>query len=110
MRKDLSPLAKTKSDLRKELGEILAGCADYEQELDELRRFKNMEMLRVGMNDLADNLSPEEGMFQLSALAEVLLSYALVLRRQPPTRLALALVLAHLEKPLREAEFCVLGM
>src|SRR4030065_462282 len=82
LRKDLSPLVKTKSDLRKELGEMLAGCADYEQELEELRRFKNMEMLRVGMNDLAGNLSLEEGMVPLSALAGVLLSYRIVLARR----------------------------
>lgn len=110
LRKDLSPPVKTKSDLRKELGEMLAGCADYEQELDELRRFKNMEMLRVGMNDLAGNLSLEEGMFQLSALAEVLLSYTLVLAQRATTRRFGVPMVADGGEPGREAEFCVLGM
>jgi len=110
LRKDLPPLVKTKSDLRRELGETLAACADYEQELDELRRFKNMEMLRIGMNDLAGNLSLEEGMFQLSALAEVLLSYALVLaRRATMRRFGVPMVTGDGGKA-REAEFCVLGM
>src|SRR4030067_825419 len=49
LRKDFPPLVKTKSDLRRELGETLAACADYEQELGELRRFQNQEMLRVGV-------------------------------------------------------------
>jgi glutamate-ammonia-ligase adenylyltransferase len=110
LRKDLSPLVKTKSDLRKKLGEMLDGCADYEQELDELRRFKNMEMLRIGMNDLAGNLSLEEGMFQLSALAEVLLSYALVLARRATTRRFGTPMVAGGGETGRPAEFCVLGM
>jgi glutamate-ammonia-ligase adenylyltransferase len=86
LRKELPHLVKTKADLRKELGEALGACADFEQELDELRRFKNMETLRIGMNDLAGTLSLEEGMFQLSALAEILLSYALVLARRETGR------------------------
>jgi len=110
LRKDLPPLVKTKSDLRRELGETLAACADYEQELDELRRFKNMEMLRVGMNDLAGNLSLEEGMFQLSALAEVLLLYALVLARKATMRRFGVPMVAGDGGKAGEAEFCVLGM
>jgi glutamate-ammonia-ligase adenylyltransferase len=110
LRKDLSHLVKTKSDLRRELGETLAACADFEQEMDELRRYKNMETLRIGMNDLAGNLSLEEGMFQLSALAEVLLSCALVLaRRETGRRFGVPMVMGEGGQSV-EAEFCVLGM
>ncbi len=110
LRKDLALLVKTKSEMRRELGEALAACADFEQELDELRRFKNMETLRIGMNDLSGNLSLEEGMFQLSALAEVLLSYALVLaRRETGKKFGLPMVTGEEGKSV-EAEFCVLGM
>lgn len=110
LRKELPSLVKTKSDLRKELGEALAACTDFEQELDELRRFKNMETLRIGMNDLAGALSLEEGMFQLSALAEVLLSYALVLaRRETGRRFGVPTVEGAGGKGV-EAQFCVLGM
>jgi len=110
LRKDLAVLIKTKSKMRKELGEALAACADFEQELDELRRFKNMETLRIGMNDLSGSLSLEEGMFQLSALAEVLLSYALVLaRRETGKKFGVPMVTGEGGKSV-EAEFCVLGM
>jgi len=108
--KKLPHLVKTKSDLRKELGEALAACADFEQELDELRRFKNMETLRIGMHDLAGTLSLEEGMFQLSALAEILLSYALVLaRRETGRRFGVPMVEGDGGKSV-VAEFCVMGM
>ena len=96
--------------MRKELGEALAACADFEQELDELRRFKNLETLRIGMNDLSGNLSLEEGMFQLSALAEVLLSYALVLaRRETGQKFGVPIVTGE-EGESVEAPFCTLGM
>ena len=110
LRKELPHLVKTKSVLRKELGEALGACADFEQELDELRRFKNMETLRIGMNDLTGTLSLEEGMFQLSALAEILLSYALVLaRRETGRRFGVPMVGGDGGKSV-EAEFCVMGM
>ncbi len=110
LRKDLALLVKTKSDMRRELGEALAACDDFEQELDELRRFKNMETLRIGMNDLSGNLSLEEGMFQLSALAEVLLSYALVLARRETGKKFGVPVVSGDEGRNGAAEFCVLGM
>jgi glutamate-ammonia-ligase adenylyltransferase len=110
LRKDLALLVKTKSDMRKESGEALAACADFEQELDELRRFKNLETLRIGMNDLSGNLSLEEGMFQLSALAEVLLSYALVLaRRETGKKFGVPMVTGEGGERV-EAQFCILGM
>ncbi len=106
LRKDIAPLLKTKSDLRRELGEALSACSDFEQELDELRRFKNLETLRIGMHDLGGALSLEEGLFQLSALAEVLLAGALSLaRREVRKRFGVAAL-----PDGREAEFCVLGM
>ncbi len=110
LRKDASPLIRAKSDLRRELGEALSSCADFEQELDELRRFKNVETLRIGMNDLAGNLSLEEGLFQQSALAEVLLSFALLLaRRETAKRFGIPMVAGEGGRET-EAEFCVLGM
>ncbi|PJB31472.1 MAG: bifunctional [glutamate--ammonia ligase]-adenylyl-L-tyrosine phosphorylase/[glutamate--ammonia-ligase] adenylyltransferase, partial [Deltaproteobacteria bacterium CG_4_9_14_3_um_filter_65_9] len=107
LRNDLSALVKSKSDLRSGLGEALTGCDDYEQELDELRRFKNLETLRIGIHDMTGNLSLEEGMFQLSALAEVLLSHALLLAlREVRRRFGVATEAAT----GAAAFFCVLGM
>lgn len=110
LRKDLAPLVKSKSQLRRELGEVLAACEDYEQELDELRKFRNVETLRIGLHDLAGNLSLEEGMFQLSALAEVLLSYALMLARREVARKFGLPAVAEEGGAVSEARFCVMGM
>jgi glutamate-ammonia-ligase adenylyltransferase len=107
LRNELSVLVKSKAELRKELGEELAACVDFEQELDVLRRVKNLETLRIGVHDMAGNLSLEEGMFQLSALAEALLSCALVLaRREVRRRFGVPVDAAA----GGEALFCVLGM
>jgi [glutamine synthetase] adenylyltransferase / [glutamine synthetase]-adenylyl-L-tyrosine phosphorylase len=107
LRNDLSALLKSKSDLRTGLGEALTGCDDFEQELDELRRFKNLETMRIGIHDMTGSLSLEEGMFQLSALAEVLLSHALLLAiREVRRRFGVAMEAAT----GAEAFFCVLGM
>ncbi|MDO8737368.1 bifunctional [glutamate--ammonia ligase]-adenylyl-L-tyrosine phosphorylase/[glutamate--ammonia-ligase] adenylyltransferase [Candidatus Deferrimicrobium sp.] len=104
---DLSALVKSKSDLRTGLADALTGCDDFEQELDELRRFKNLETLRIGIHDMTGSLSLEEGMFQLSALAEVLLSQALLLAiREVRRRFGVAMEAAT----GAEAFFCVLGM
>ncbi|MGE5663305.1 MAG: bifunctional [glutamate--ammonia ligase]-adenylyl-L-tyrosine phosphorylase/[glutamate--ammonia-ligase] adenylyltransferase, partial [Deltaproteobacteria bacterium] len=106
LRKDAAPILKTKSELRRDLREALAACADFEQELDELRRFKNLETLRIGMHDLGGALSLEEGVFQLSALAEVLLGQALeIARREVRKRFGVPAL-----PDGREAEFCVLGL
>ncbi len=106
LRKEAAPLLKTKSDLRREFGEALAACTDFEQEMDELRRFKNVETLRIGMHDLGGGLSLEEGVFQLSALAEVLLSGALAIARREARK--------RFGSPSLpdggEAAFCVLGL
>ncbi len=109
LKQDLAALVKTKSDLRRELGEILASCADFEQEMDELRRFKNLETLRIGAHDLGGNLSLEEGMQQVSALAEVLLSSALALARREVTR-RFGVPVDGAPGAGEESRFCVLGM
>ena len=107
LRNDLSAMVKSKSDLRADLADVLALCDDFEQELDELRRFKNLEMLRIGIHDMTGSLSLEEGMSQISALAEVLLSCALSLAvREVRRRFGIAMDAAT----GAEATFCILGM
>ena len=55
----------------------LAGC-DYEQTLREMRRFQSEEILRIGLHDVAGNLSHEEVSAQLGRLAEACLAQAVV--------------------------------
>jgi len=107
LRNDLSVLYKTKSDLRKELAEELSACDGYEQELDALRRFKHLETLRIGIHDMSGILSLEEGMVQLSALAEALVTHALLLARREIRRRFGVPVAADSGQ---EAGFIVLGM
>ena len=107
LRNDLSVLFKSKSELRMQLGADLEACDGFEAELDALRRFKNLETLRIGIHDMGGGLSIEEGMVQLSALAEVLLAHALVLARREVRR--------RFGVPIdagtgREASFFVMGM
>jgi glutamate-ammonia-ligase adenylyltransferase len=107
LRNDLSVLFKSKSELRRELAAELEGCDGYEEELDTLRRFKHLETLRIGIHDMGGVLSLEEGMVQLSALAETLVSHALILARREVRRRFGVPVAADTG---REAAFCVLGM
>jgi len=107
LRKDLSVLYKAKSELRKELASQLEACDGFEEELDTLRRFKNLETLRTGIHDMGGVVSLEEGMNQLSALAEVLVGHALALAAREVRR--------RFGTPIdaatgREAAFSVLAM
>ena len=110
LRRDATPGVRTKSDLRRELGEALSACDDFEEELDELRRFKNVETLRIGMRDLSGNLSLEEGMVRLSSLAEVLLSRSLEIARREIRRKFGVPTAPRDGNGSAEARFCVLGM
>ncbi|MBE0603531.1 MAG: bifunctional [glutamate--ammonia ligase]-adenylyl-L-tyrosine phosphorylase/[glutamate--ammonia-ligase] adenylyltransferase [Deltaproteobacteria bacterium] len=107
LRNDLSVLFKSKSELRMQLGADLEACEDLEAELDALRRFKNLETLRIGIHDMGGSLSIEEGMVQLSALAEVLLSHALALARREVRRRFGVPIDADTG---RESSFFVMGM
>ena len=107
LRTDLSVLFKTKSDFRRELAAELEACEGYEQELDALRRFKHLETLRIGIHDMGGVLSLEEGMVQLSALAEALLTHALIIARREVRRRFGVPIAADSG---REAAFFLLGM
>ncbi|MGH7821956.1 MAG: DUF294 nucleotidyltransferase-like domain-containing protein, partial [Candidatus Binatia bacterium] len=52
---------------------------DYETELDTLRRFRNEELLRIGVNDIHGLLEAAEVGGELSTLAEVCLEAALAI-------------------------------
>ena len=109
LKQDLAALIKSRSVMRRELGDSLAACADFEQELDELRRFRNLETLRIGTHDLSGSLSLEEGMHQLTALAEVLLSNALFIARREVAR-RFGVPMAGGDGGGEEARFCVMGL
>jgi len=76
VRADLVRVRKSADELSAELGAALATASDFEAALDLLRRFRNDEFLRIGINDLTGLLEPDDVSAQLTMLAEVCLRSA----------------------------------
>ncbi|MGH7859722.1 MAG: DUF294 nucleotidyltransferase-like domain-containing protein, partial [Candidatus Binatia bacterium] len=77
VRADLAMVHKDRAVLDAELDSLLQAAPDYEAELDALRRFRNEEFLRIGVNDIHGLLDFVEVNEQLSDLAEACLAAAL---------------------------------
>lgn len=77
----LAQVQKGRSVLRQELGARLARQEDTEGKLGAMRRYKNEEVLRIGLADVAGNLTVEEVAGELTELAEGLLEATLELAR-----------------------------
>ncbi|HLC17949.1 MAG TPA: bifunctional [glutamate--ammonia ligase]-adenylyl-L-tyrosine phosphorylase/[glutamate--ammonia-ligase] adenylyltransferase [Thermodesulfobacteriota bacterium] len=68
---ELSIPYKKKEVLTEEvLSAVLDPEKDYEERLDTLRRIRNQEIMRIGMNDIAGGLSHQEVSEQITFLAE----------------------------------------
>jgi glutamate-ammonia-ligase adenylyltransferase len=76
VRADLVRVHRTADELAAELQPMLGAAGDLEDALDVLRRFRNQEFLRIGINDMQALLEPEEVSGELTALAEVCLRSA----------------------------------
>jgi glutamate-ammonia-ligase adenylyltransferase len=76
VRADLVHIHRTAEDLSAEINKLLSGFGDLEEALDVLRRFRNQEFLRIGINDLQSLLDPEDVSTELTTLAEVCLQGA----------------------------------
>ncbi len=76
VRADLVRVRRPVEDLTAELRGQLARAPEFEEALDVLRRFRNQEFLRIGINNLQGVLTPEEASAELSALADVCLRAA----------------------------------
>ncbi|HEY2030062.1 MAG TPA: bifunctional [glutamate--ammonia ligase]-adenylyl-L-tyrosine phosphorylase/[glutamate--ammonia-ligase] adenylyltransferase, partial [Myxococcales bacterium] len=68
-----APLVREMGDLRAELLGRLRALPEVEDQLTELRRFRNEEVLRIGLHDVAGALDVDQVSRQLSDLAEVCL-------------------------------------
>lgn len=73
---------KSLRELGCELAQQMAVAEDYETRLDNLRRFRNEEYLRIALNDLHGQMLQGEVAQQLSWLAEVCLEEALHMASQ----------------------------
>ena len=66
-----APLVREMPELRAELQERVKSLPEVEDQLTELRRFRNEEVLRIGLHDVAGALDVEQVSRQLSDLAEM---------------------------------------
>ncbi|MFI5394669.1 MAG: bifunctional [glutamate--ammonia ligase]-adenylyl-L-tyrosine phosphorylase/[glutamate--ammonia-ligase] adenylyltransferase [Candidatus Binatia bacterium] len=76
VRADLVRVHRTAEDLAAEVQTLLPRDRDLEESLEALRRFRNQEFLRIGINDLQSVLRPEEVSAELTVLAQVCLQSA----------------------------------
>jgi glutamate-ammonia-ligase adenylyltransferase len=77
VRADLVRVELARDDMARELASLLATTRTYEDLLDVLRRFRNEQFLRIGINDLEGLLPFPTVSSQLSDLADVCLEAVL---------------------------------
>ena len=68
---------KEPARIRQELSMRIRRYGDAEERLSAMRRFKNEEVLRIGVNDISGDLSVEQVALQLTSIAEAVLDEAL---------------------------------
>lgn len=69
-------MEKPREVMHEELASLLQQAADFEERLDVLRRYRNEEFLRIGLNDIHGKVGQGSIAAQLSGLAEVCLEAA----------------------------------
>lgn len=76
VRADLVKLHRTVEEQLSELRAVCGGAVQIEEQLDALRRFRNLEFLRVGINDLQEALEPEAVSHELTNVADACVQIA----------------------------------
>jgi glutamate-ammonia-ligase adenylyltransferase len=76
-----SAFVKNRQEMDAELTDLLAQAADFEEQLDILRRYRHEEFLRIGMNDIYGKLGQTEITTQLTCLADACLNIAFNIAR-----------------------------
>jgi len=77
-----SEIHKDATRIRQELSMRMQRSADLEERLSAMRRFKNEEVLRIGLNDISGDLQVEQVSAQLTAIAEAVLEETLHLAKE----------------------------
>ena len=80
-----APLVRTRGEMQVDLQARLRE-RDIEEQLTELRRFRNEEVLRIGLHDFAGALEPDSVSRQLSDLAELCVGACLSLAEAEVTK------------------------
>jgi glutamate-ammonia-ligase adenylyltransferase len=100
---------KQREVMELELGDMLARAADFEEQLDVLRRYRHEEFLRIGMNDIYGRVGQTEITTQLTHLADVCLGAAAAIARQELVRFGTPRY-READGSEHEADFAVIGM
>jgi glutamate-ammonia-ligase adenylyltransferase len=104
-----STFFKQRQVMDAELSDLLAQAADFEEELDILRRYRHEEFLRIGMNDIYGKLGQTEITTQLTCLADACLYVAFKIARHELSRFGQPTYL-DCTGETREANLAVLAM
>jgi len=99
---------KSNETMAAELAVLLDQAEYFEEQLDVMRRFRNEEFLRIGMNDIHGKLGQSEVTDQLSILGEICLAAAYHLAVQELKRFGRPLY--NYEGKQAEANLGVIGM
>ncbi len=75
--KELALRYKTRGEVFETVSREVSRREDYEERLDSLRRVKNQEILRIGINDVRGGLSAREVSRQITFVAEAALASAM---------------------------------
>ncbi|MBI1912249.1 MAG: bifunctional [glutamate--ammonia ligase]-adenylyl-L-tyrosine phosphorylase/[glutamate--ammonia-ligase] adenylyltransferase [Deltaproteobacteria bacterium] len=99
--KELSIPYKAKAEIFEEFSREIEPKEDYEERLDTLRRLKNQEIFRIGINDIAGGLNSHQVSKQITFLAEAILeaSYRIAIKE-----------LSRFGEPEGDAKFAILGL
>lgn len=81
-----SAFFKERQVMDAELTDLLAQAADFEEQLDIVRRYRHEEFLRIGMNDIYGKLGQTEITTQLTCLADACLNIAFNIARKELSR------------------------
>jgi len=100
---------KEKSAMAAELDLLISQADDFEEQLDALRRYRNEEFLRIGMNDVHGKTDQAEVALQLTNLAEVCLAAACCLATGELSRFGRPMVQEE-GAPSHEASFAIVAM
>lgn len=100
---------KEKEAMAQELAGLLDNAEDFEEKLDLLRRYRNSEFLRIGVNDIYSKIGQTEIASQLTALADVCVEAACSMARDELKRYGRPLWKGA-DGQEREASLAIVGM
>jgi [glutamine synthetase] adenylyltransferase / [glutamine synthetase]-adenylyl-L-tyrosine phosphorylase len=102
-------LQKERATMAAELDTLLTEADCFEEQLDEMRRYRHEEFLRIGMNDIHGKMGQPEVALQLTNLAEVCLDAACCMATGELARFGRPMV-READGTSREASFAIVAM